>query len=284
MGSDLHVVTWATGAAAERLADLAVTRIEILEQCWSRFRPDSELNRLNSAAGCGPVTVSEDMHRLVHTLIRAWEWSEGDVDATVLGGMVSLGYDEDFAVVAALSPLHRGAVTPAPGMHHVVLGADSVALPAGTGLDPGAVGKGLAGDIATAELAAAGAHAVLIGIGGDVVTHGTPPDSDHWRVSMRDDRHPRCDEVRVVELAGDQRAVATSSVLRRRWADHHHVLVPGTGRPTDGDVVQATVVADRGWRAEAAATLALVRGGDGAAWLAARGCTAYLLGREASHA
>jgi len=202
----------------------------------------------------------------------------------VFGGMVALGYDADFTVVASIPPRDGRTAIPALGMHHVVLGADSVTLPAGTGLDPGAIGKGLAGDIVTAELAAAGAHAVLISIGGDVVTNGTPPDCDGWRVSMRDDRSPERGEVRVVDLAEGHRAVATSSVLRRRWADRHHVLVPGTGHPTDSDVLQATVVADSGWRAEAAATLALVRGSDCLPWLASHGCTAYLLGREPSHA
>ena len=280
MGSDLHVVVYAHDDAAARLADLAVTRIELLEQCWSRFRADSELTRLNARAGRGFTPVSEDLHHLVTTLVRAWAWSEGDVDAKVLGGMVAMGYDADFATIAALpSAWERGAT---PGMAGVGVQQGRVALAPGVGLDPGAIGKGLAGDIVTAEIASAGASAVLVSIGGDVVVHGTPRPHEAWRISLRDDRTPERDEIGVVELSGERRAVATSSILRRRWADRHHVLDPRTGLPVDGDVVQASVVADCGWRAEAGATVGLVRGRAAQEWLTARGCTAYLL--EPAHA
>ena len=262
MGSDLHVIVWAT-SAADRLAGLAARRVELLEQCWSRFRPDSELN-------------------LLRALVEAWSWSEGDVDATVLGGMVAMGYDRDFASIAAASMPPSWERRPGQGMGEVRVHDGAVSLPRGVGLDPGAIGKGLAGDIVTAEIAGAGAAAVLMSLGGDVVTHGVPLDTGEWRISLRDDRTPERDEIDVIRLAGDRRAVATSSSLRRRWADRHHILDPRTGSPIDSDVVQASVVADCGWRAEAGATVALMRGSASAAWLAERGCTARLL--EPSHA
>jgi thiamine biosynthesis lipoprotein len=283
MGSDIHVVVWSR-SRADRLADLAVHRVDLLEQCWSRFRSDSELNRLNARAGDGPVTVSEDLHRLVATLVTAWQWTEGDVDATVLGAMVAMGYDRTFAdVISSPLPSHWSG-QPGVGMSGVALGPGHVSLPRGVGLDPGAVGKGLAGDIVTTEISHAGADAVLVSIGGDVVTIGTPPDSGGWRVSLRDDRTPSRDEIDILMLAGKHRAVATSSTLRRRWSGRHHVIDPRTGLPASSEIVQATVVADSGWRAEAGATLALLRGGARADWLEQRGCTPHLLDRAAAHA
>lgn len=283
MGSDLHVIVWAP-ASAERLAELAAYRVELLEQCWSRFRPDSELNLLHARAGRGALPVSEDLHRLVSALVRACSWSEGDVDATVLGGMVAMGYDADFEVIRSTPMPPSWGRMPGTGMGEVRVGDGAVALPRGVGLDPGAIGKGLAGDIVTAEIAASGAHAVLVSIGGDVVTHGTPPDTGEWRISLRDDRTDARAEIDVVTLSGEARAVATSSTLRRRWSGRHHVLDPRSGSPVASNVVQATVVADRGWRAEAGATVALVRGSSSAAWLAERGCTAYLLAGVPAHA
>ncbi len=279
MGSDLHVMVWARGPAAERLADLAVMRVELLERCWSRFRPGSELNRLNARAGCGETPVSDDLHRLVTALVNAYAWSGGDVDASVLGAMLTLGYREDFASVAMSLP--RSALpkaTPAPGMSGVRIGDRAVCLPDGVGLDPGAVGKGLAGDMVTEEIHGAGAEAVLVGIGGDVVTRGVPPDAGSWRVTMRDDRFDEPTECRVLDLTASHRAVATSSTLRRRWAGGHHLVQPHTGRPAHSDIVQATVLADCGWRAEAAATVGVIRGAVSADWLIDRDCVPYLLG------
>ena len=283
MGSDLHVIVWAP-ASAERLAELAAYRVALLEQCWSRFRPDSELNLLHARAGHGAIPVSEDLHRLVSALVRACSWSEGDVDATVLGGMVAMGYDADFEVIRSTPMPTSWERMPGQGMGGVRVGDGAVALPRGVGLDPGAIGKGLAGDIVTAEIAASGAHAVLVSIGGDVVTHGTPPDTGEWRISLCDDRTDSREEIDVVTLSGEARAVATSSTLRRRWSGRHHVLDPRSGSPVASDVVQATVVADCGWRAEAGATVALVRGSSSAAWLAERGCMAYLLAGVPAHA
>ena len=283
MGSDLHVIVWAP-ASAERLAELAAYRVALLEQCWSRFRPDSELNLLHARAGRGAIPVSEDLHRLVSALVRACSWSEGDVDATVLGGMVAMGYDADFEVIGSTPMPTSWERMPGQGMGDVRVGDGAVALPRGVGLDPGAIGKGLAGDTVTAEIAASGAHAVLVSIGGDVVTHGTPPDTGEWRISLRDDRTDAREEIAVITLSGEARAAATSSTLRRRWSGRHHVLDPRSGSPAASDVVQATVVADCGWRAEAGATVALVRGSSSAPWLAERGCTAYLLAGVPAHA
>jgi thiamine biosynthesis lipoprotein len=279
MGSDLHVIVWARGPAAERLADLAALRVELLERCWSRFRPGSELNRLNARAGCGATAVSDDLRRLVTALVDAYTWSDGDVDASVLGAMLTLGYREDFALIAMSLPRNATpAPTAAPGLGGVRLEEGAVGLPAGVGLDPGGVGKGLAGDMVTEEIHDAGAHAVLVGIGGDVVTRGIPPDVGSWRVAMRDDRFDETTERRVLDLTPRHRAVATSSILRRRWAGGHHLLQPHTGRPAHSGIVQATVLADCGWRAEAAATVGVIRGASSADWLIDRGCMPYLLG------
>lgn len=277
MGGSLHVVVWSAGASAERLADLAVRRVGLLEQCWSRFRQDSELSLLLRRAGCGPVAVSEDLHRLVSAMAEAHAWSEGDVDATVLAGMVAMGYDADFAAVCAVP--HAAAWSPVPGraMAGVRVLDGAVALDPGVGIDPGAIGKGLAGDIVAEEIHGVGATAVLVSIGGDVVTRGTPPDTGAWRVSRHDDRAADRPEVDILALSGDACAVATSSTLRRRWSGRHHVLDPRTGTPTASDVVQATVVADHGWRAEAGTTVALIRGTAAHDWLVDRGCTPYLL-------
>lgn len=276
MGSNLHVIVWAPGAAADRLADLAVLRVQLLEACWSRFRPNSELNRLNSRAGAGAVTVSDDLHRLVTACVAAYTWTEGDLDASVLRSMLALGYRHDFGSAAMAFPMPP---VPAPGMTQVRFGESWVALPSGLGLDPGAVGKGLAGDMVTEDIHSAGAHAVLVGIGGDVVTRGVPPDTDSWLVSMRDDRRDGS-EIAALRLDARNRAVATSSTLRRRWPGAHHVVHPRTGRPSGSDVVQATVLADCGWHAEAAATVAVVRGTSCAGWLVGNGCTPHLLGPE----
>ena len=281
MGSDAQVIVYAhTRQAADDLADLALIRVELLEQCWSRFRPDSELSRLNARAGGGPVAVSEDLETLLLVMIEAEEWTAGAFDPTVLQAMRNLGYDADFASVVARTTMADldESLSPTYGMAGVEVDADrhTVTLPAGVGIDPGAIGKGLAADIVASEIYAAGADGVLINLGGDVSVRGAA-DGQSWIVTVRDDRVASAPTVAEITLDGEHRAVATSSSLRRRWNGRHHVIDPTTGLPATADVAQVTVIAPTGWQAEAATTYALVRGSDAArTWLSAQGLDALL--------
>ena len=267
MGTSCRVIGF--GSRAEVLVDLAVQRIALLEDCWSRFRPMSELNRLNSLAGHGPIEVAPDLALLIGTMVQAWRWTSGRFDPTILTAIRASGYDADFSEVIAKAALAAVDVTPAPGMGDVVVDASSVLLPSGVGIDPGAIGKGLAADIVVGELMSAGALGILVDLGGDIVVGGQPGDDDQWVIEVLDERDGQvCDSVQwAAPLA--TAAVATSSALRRRWADgRHHVIDPMTGAVATLQVVQATVIAEHGWQAEAAATAAMLLGPrDGADWL-----------------
>ena len=291
MGTDCHLLVHAASdQGAELLVELAQARVELLEDCWSRFRPESELNRLNARAGLGPVVVSADLLNLVVAMRSAWLATDGLYDPTVLSSMRAIGYDADFATVLAREALAIAEVAAAPGMNNVVVDEinRTIELPRGVGIDPGAIGKGLAADIIVTEMIDAGAIGVLVNLGGDIVVSGIPVDFngnpvDQWIIGVEDERATEGDD-RVAHWlyfpAGTPRsAVATSTVLKRRWADgRHHVIDPRTGDISSGDLVQVTVAAESGAAAESAATAALLLGSRAAApWLNERGLLALLM-------
>jgi len=286
MGTDCEVHVSAAGDAGRDLGALAVERIELLEQSWSRFRPGSELSRLNARAGMGPVPVSDDLLHLVRRMQQAWHDTDGLFDPTVLASMTALGYDTDFAAVQSRPAAHwQDVVTaPAPGMSAVIVDlADSaVTLPAGIGLDPGAIGKGLAADIVAEELMSAGAHRALVNLGGDIAVAGQADDHTPWFVGVEDERlGTDCTDriERVLELSGPRTGVATSTTMKRRWAQgrRHHVIDPRTGQVSTGDLRQVTVVAGSAREAEVLATAALLLPSTLAAgWLSDRTTTAVL--------
>ena len=272
MGTDCHVLVSAPDAECA-LVDLAQTRVELLEQAWSRFRPTSELTRLNLRAGTGPVEVSADLLALVARMQQAWILTHGLFDPTVLSSMTALGYDADFATVAARSiPAADVVTTPAPGMTGVVIdpAASTVQLPLGVGIDPGAIGKGLAADIIVGELRTAGASAVLVNLGGDISVGGRL--DEPWLLAIEDhgiSDVPAC----LVDLptGTDRAGIATSTTAKRRWASgrRHHVINPRTGTMAQSDTVQTTIVADSAWRAEVLATTALLADADASSLLPA---------------
>jgi thiamine biosynthesis lipoprotein len=276
MGTDCELIVY--GPGADEFADMGAHRVELLEQCWSRFRPTSELMHLNSLAGTGAVAVTEDLLTLVDIMLEAWKATGGLFDPTVIDSMNALGYDRDFASVIARDAITvvTAQVTRAPGMGDVVVDdeAMTVSLPAGVGLDPGAIGKGLAADIIVEELMNAGADGVVVNLGGDIVFAGSPGSDDPWVMAILDERLPLDIDDRVVrhlefEAGTDHGAVATSTTVKRVWADgRHHVIDPRTGDVARTDLVQATIAASTGWWAEVAATTALLLGREKAeAWL-----------------
>ena len=81
--------------------------------------------------------------------------------------------------------------------------------------------------------------------GGDALLRGTGPDGQGWIVDVEDPADPTRE---VLTLRVRDRAVATSAPNRRRWRTElgrmHHLIDPGTGRPSESDLAQVTVLAD----------------------------------------
>lgn len=273
MGTDVHVVVH--GPAG--LADLAVELVEDLERRWSRFVPDSEVTRLNHGAGRW-TEVSGETVTLVARALDGHRATAGRFDPTVLGDVVRAGYDRTFAEVvdradAPESPLVLGA-----GDIAVDRAAGLVRLPAGVGFDPGGIGKGLAADLVTDRLVAEGVAGVLVNIGGDLRAQGVGPDGEDWTVDL----DPAATGRPLARVALADGAVATSTVLRRRWRidgrPRHHLIDPATGAPADRGLVAVSVLARCGWQAEVAAKAVLVAGrGDGLDLLAGLGLDALLV-------
>jgi FAD:protein FMN transferase len=259
MGSDAHlvVVGGRPGAVIRARA-----RIIQLEQRWSRFLPLSEISRLNDVAG-EPVAVSADTILLVRRATEAWRFSGGAFDPTVLGPVIRAGYDRSFEQLASSGAEGRRTVdrrgSLGLGAADIEIDGATVRLPAGTGFDPGGIGKGLAADLVVAELLAEGAAGACVNRGGDVRVAGSAPDGDAWTVSVD---HPRRDRP-LVHIGLRDGAVATSTTLRRRWTvdgvDRHHLIDPRSGLPSDTDVELATVVAAEAWIAEALTKAVLLR-------------------------
>ena len=277
MGSDLHVQVWGDPQLGESLCSLAPARIEILEQAWSRFRAGSELSRVNSLAGKTAIEISPDLQLLVAKMVEAAHLTHGLFQPTMARVIEALGYHGDLCELGNESS--ASALPRFTSVDGITLTGNVLEIEAGVALDPGAIGKGLAGDIVCAEFMAAGATGVLANIGGDVVVAGNPG-SDYWRVSVFDDSDLTSDSILgVVEKTVGGFAVATSSTARRTWGNgSHHVIDPRTGNMSDTDLIQATVVASTGWQAEAYATAALVLGNQaGTQFLNNKGLTHFLM-------
>jgi FAD:protein FMN transferase len=258
MGTRAHVIV--VGGPAG-LADVAVARIEQLEGLWSRFRPGSDTSRLNRGAGAR-VPVSRDTAELVERAVAGWRLTAGAFDPTLLGPVIRAGYDRTFELIPERT--RPGRSNAEPGCAGIETGPGWVRLPAGSGFDPGGIGKGLAADMVAAELLAAGARGVCVNLGGDLRVAGEGPDGGTWTVDVE---HPGAAEP-IARIGLGDGAVATSTTLRRRWhtdgEPRHHLIDPRTGVPSDTGVDLAAVVAGQAWAAEVLAKAVLLAGWGGA--------------------
>jgi thiamine biosynthesis lipoprotein len=252
----------------EALADGIHSRIEAVEAALSRFRPDSELSRLNADPRAA-VPASGILRRAVAAAVWAGERSGGLVDATLLGELELAGYAEhwdpagraDVADALAWAPPRRPAA-PAAWRIQDRIGLDGerrVLRAPGVRLDPGGIAKGMAADLSAASLPAGVRYA--ISCGGDLAVGGERP----WDVAVRSART----EAEVHRLRVRSGGIATSGIGARIWRTGeggygHHVLDPATGRPAWTGLVAVTAVDGTALEAEVLAKTALLSGPLGA--------------------
>lgn len=254
--ADLAVVHrdehYAHGAIEAALAELRA-----VEWAMTRFRSDSEVGRVNGAAGREGVAVSAGTARVVTTAL-AWAEASGGVFDPSMGRAVAL-----WDVGRRTEPPPAGEVRALAGRgffrkvdvdrwrgEAVIRLEDPDAA-----LDLGGIAKGFGVDRAVAVLRDWGVAHALVNVGGDLYALGASPGGGPWRVGVRDPGSPRAiKEILEVEDA----AVATSGdyeeFFEHEGARYHHLVDPVTAAPVRSEVRSVTVVAADCMTADAAAT------------------------------
>jgi len=251
---------------ANTAAGVSIARLRIaeLERAWSRFLPESDISRLNSAQGA-MVSVHPATIHLLQAMVQGFAATGGCFDPTLLAPLVALGYDASWSDHRRAVSLPSGAAARGDVTGIAIDPIAAVAqLPSGTVLDAGGIGKGLAADMVVAELLGAGLAGAMVSIGGDLRVAGVGSHEGAWVIAVGDafDLAGSGDESVSLSLANA--GVATSGTARRAWRDPngvvvHHLLDPATRLPVS-QTAQATVVAGTAAWAEMFTKLLMVRG------------------------
>lgn len=267
----------AARAAARRAVD---RELDAVDRACSRFREDSELSLLNRAGGRSSA-VSPLLLEAVEVALRAARVTDGLVDPTVGAAMRLIGYDRDFASVAAGGGALVLRAAPVPGWRlvHVDRASGRVQLAGGAELDLGATAKALCADRAAAAAAAATGSGVMVGLGGDIAVTGPPP-AGGWRIRVADHHAaPAGSPGQTISVSGG--GVATSGTAARRWTRGgrclHHLLDPTTGLPVESPWRTVSVAAGSCVDANTASTASMVMGAAATAWLEQRRLPARLV-------
>ena len=292
LGTSAHLLVTDPGVS-DRARALLAGELDAIDRACSRFRPDSELWRVNHA--CGRTTrISSLLAEAVAVALDAAEITDGDVDPTCGRSLARLGYDRDFAAARQnTSPLSQPAV-PAAGWQAVELDCErhEITVPGEVMLDLGATAKALAADRAAVRIAVSLNCGTVVNLGGDIRAAGVPPD-EGWRIGIVDNREfdgaeagdgpatpgpPAWDAVVAIRDGG----LATSSTKVRAWSRGttplHHIIAPSTGMPADSCWRTVSVAAATCVDANTASTAAIIRGERAPGWLAGQRLPARLVG------
>ncbi len=268
----------AMGSEVMAMLDTSETNARILERVpgwfneWedalSRFRPGSELNRVNASSG-KPVQISKTFWEVLQLSLRGAVESEATVTPEVLDSMEAIGYDRTFDQISS-TPVNLGEFAPVTSrLYEIQLepANRTVTLPTGMRLDFGGFGKGWAADKAMRRLKRYGS--ALVNAGGDVAASGPLLNHSAWPVGV-EAPFERGLATRI--LAIQRNGVATSGRDHRRWMAggswQHHIIDPRTGRPAMTDILSATILAPTVMEAELAAKTVFIKGSRGGeSWL-----------------
>lgn len=273
-------VTLATGDGTDLVAATRIVEelMGEVSRAASRFREDSDLSRVNAAAGA-LVPVSSLAISLLDVALDAARRTDGAVDPTVGALLLGAGYVDDIEVVRAAGPAHAHTLQVSADWSAVAIDHELrlVGVPAGVRLDLGATAKAWTVDEAVRRVHARLGHAVLVGIGGDLAVAGVG--ESPWHVDVSEVAGGPVHQVDVT-----YGGLATSSVLSRAWTSdrgtEHHVIDPVTGRPAVGSVRTATVWAPTAVAANTWSTAAIVWGASAALRLCAAGVDARLVSTD----
>jgi thiamine biosynthesis lipoprotein len=263
MGSDVRLSAWTgdekgTLSAFEHVFD----DFEYLDRLLSVWHEDSDISRLNAAAGVQPVRVNPLVLDVIETARQVSEWTDGKFDITfgALSGLWKFDHDQDGSV-----PRHDDVAQRLPLIDYRSLEIDRAAGTAflrrrGMRAHLGGIGKGFAIDRAATMLRSHGIADFMIQSGGDLYFGGRRGDRP-WRGAIKD---PRSDRIFAVLDLSDETLSTSGDYERffiRGGQRYHHILDPDTGEPARG-CRSVTIVTNRAVMADALSTGVFLVGPD----------------------
>ena len=258
-----------TPAASAMIAVAAEAEVRRIETRYSRYRDDSELARINRVAAAGGVTeIDAETAGLIAYAKACFQSSAGAFDIT--SGLLRQAWKFSGARLPEQSEID--ALLPRIGLDKVGLSDGRLSFAqAGMELDLGGLGKEYAADRAAEVCRELEARHGFVDLGGDIRVIGPQADGQPWRIGIRD---PRGATAVVAQVALSGGALATSGDYERFIAvdgrRYCHLLDPRTGWPARG-LSSVTVISERCLVAGSLATSAMLKGGEGTAWLESLG-------------
>jgi thiamine biosynthesis lipoprotein len=280
MGTEVTITVAARSTDEGKAAiEAGMAELRRLDAMMSLYKDDSELARVNFAAGKHPVKVSPEMIEVVEAARKISDLTDGAFDVTI-GPLVVL-WQLRLKEGAAPTDEELANVLTRVNYKNIVTGKKASTLflrNAGMIMDLGGVAKGYAADKAAEALRARGIENGIVALAGDIRVMGRRPDNSPWRIGVQ---HPRERDKTLTVLELSDRSISTSGDYERfrivKKKRYHHIIDPRTGKPSEG-MESVTVIGDNGVLIDPLTTALFIVGPEkGLALVKKLGCEAIFV-------
>lgn len=260
---DTEIYIEAYGKNAQFAGKEALKQMAIIDEVANVYSSESEMTKLNEAAGVHPINLSEDGYNLLYRALEIADMTEGLFDPTI-GPLVKLWAEAKETMTLPRS-IEIAKALKLVNYKNVILDSTnkSAFLPySGMSVDLGSITKGYAVEQAVNILKEADITSAIVRAGGNVYTIGKKPDGSAWQVGIRNPLE--LDNVigyvqlqdNVMDTSGDYEQYFELDGKR-----YTHIIDPRTGYPVEG-TSSSTVVTDSPSLADALSTSLFILGED----------------------
>jgi len=235
----MGTLVWVSAVAsnegdAQRAATAGLAEIRRIEELLSTWIPESELSRVNAAAGREAIAVSDETLQILDRSLEMDRLTEGGFNTAIGPAVEAWNVSREGQVP---SQQELDALRPLINLSNIQVNrnAKTVYLAvSGMRIDIGGIGKGYAADLAAAVMQKAGARAGVVAISGDIKTFGRMPEDERFEFGIQ---HPRKERGHLLgRLALENEAISTAGDYERFFVRdgirYHHILDPQTLRPS----------------------------------------------------
>lgn len=266
IGMDFVMNTWVEqrwyGQNAQQTYDEILSALKDLEDKLSLYQENSEISRLNSAAGLHPVALSHETYRFLRQAADYCAEADGLFDITI--APLTLVWDVTGENPRVPPVTEIEAAQALVDYRRIVFDdAKETAMlsDAGMRVDLGGIAKGMAAALMR-QYAVKNNVQGYLSIGGNMMVQGKKPDGSDYSIGVRDPRGDASEYIAVLSLDG--LTMATTGDYERYFEQddvrYHHILDPFTGYPSTADLISVTVVSENGALADYLSTLIFMRG------------------------
>ena len=253
----------------EAAAADALTRAAETEALISWRVEDSDIQKLNAAAGISAVPIHDRTRSILTAALDVAKQSGGAFDPTILPVSSLWNFDGEVHAVPSADQISK--FLPCVSYQNLTLSSDQAFLQInGSAVDLGAAGKGAACDDAIAAYREQNATGEVVSVGGSIGLYGQKPDHTVWTIAVRDPRGEDLSaQLGTLDLPlgkTESLCISTSGSYEKAFTQdgvtYHHLLDPKTGYPAKSGLVSVTVLHESGLYSDLLATACFILGVD----------------------